>query len=489
MDTILLIARLLLAAVFVTAAIGKLMDLSGSVQAVTNFGVPARFAKPIGYGLPLVEILVAILLIPVSTAFWGALLGVLLLLAFIGGMVNSLRKGETPDCHCFGAIHSEPISRNTIIRNGGFVLIGLFILAGGTTPGASVIGWLDAETGVVKGLVVAVALLTAAVAGLGWMTMHLLGQNGRLLIRMDELEAAPGAAAPVSVRKLAPAFTGTGLIGERVTLDTLQEAGKPILLFFSDPACGPCNALLPDIGKWQSELTDTTLAVVTRGTIDQAREKLKPHDIQRVAIENDRAISNLYGVNGTPAAVLIDRAGYVASDVAGGGDNIRKLVENVKSGSLPAAAPPPPPQAPAAPRGLALGEAAPDFSLPGRGEETVTTTALRDDPHVLIFWNPGCGFCKRMQPDLHEWAGEYAEGAVSLVLITSGNEEQASEYTFARQIGFDQGFNTGRLFGASGTPSGVLINADGTVGSQLAVGGPSIMELLRANSQAGALRP
>jgi thiol-disulfide isomerase/thioredoxin len=139
------------------------------------------------------------------------------------------------------------------------------------------------------------------------------------------------------------------------------------------------------------------------------------------------------------------------------------------------------------PRGVPVGDPAPEFSLSGVGGATVSSETLRNNAHVLVFWNPGCGFCKRLQPDLHEWAGEFGDGGVALVLVTSGTEEQAAEYTFADHIGFDQGFNTGRLFGASGTPSGVLINADGTVGSTLAVGGPSIMELLRANSKAKAL--
>ena len=490
MDLILLIARLVLAGIFVTAAAGKFMDLSGSVQAVGNFGVPAPLTKPIGYGLPFVELLVAILLLPVSTAFWGALLGVLLLLGFIGGMANSLRKGEAPDCHCFGAIHSAPISKNTIIRNGVFVLIGLFVLAGGTTPGASLLGWLDDESGAVKAMVVVVALLVVAVIGLAWMAMHLLGQNGRLLIRMDELEAAKATvpAAPVA-RKMAPDFAGTGLIGDKVTLDSLKTAGKPLLLFFSDPGCGPCNALLPDVAKWQGELDGkSAVAVVTRGTIDQARDKLKPHDIRKVVIEADRAISNAFDVSGTPSAVLIDATGRIASDVAAGADNIRKLVAQVGSGQLPAAAPAPAPAAPQAPRGVPVGEAMPAFSLTGPNDSTVSSDAVTDEPHVLVFWNPGCGFCKRLEPDLHEWKSEFAEPGVSLVLVTSGTEEQAKEYTFADKIGFDQGFNTGRLFGASGTPSAVLINADGTVGSTLAVGGPSIMELLRNNSTATALK-
>ena len=495
MDFLLLVARLVLAAVFVVAAIGKVMDLSGSVDAVRNFGVPDRFARPIGYGLPVAEIVIAILLLPVSTAFWGAILAALLLLGFIAGIANLMRKGEAPDCHCFGAIHSEPVGKGTLVRNGVLLALALFILIGGTTPGSSLIGWLNDETGVTKALVVGLILALAAIAGLAWMTMHLLGQNGRLLIRMDELETefknrpaapapSPAAHAPV-VRRKAPDFAGTGLIGDRVTLETLRAPGKPVLLFFSDPKCGPCTALLPEIAAWQRDLTDTiSVAVVTRGSIDDAREKLKQHEFNRVLIEANRTISTAYESPGTPSAILIDKDGVIASDHAAGAENIRTLVNRVKSGELPA---PMPPAAPARPSVPAVGTSAPPFELPGVAGERVSIETLTGEPRVLVFWNPGCGFCQRMGPDLHEWANEYKDGAVSLVIVTSGTEQQADSLTFADKVGFDQGFNTGRLFGASGTPSGILLQADGTVGSGLVVGGPAIMELLRSNSSSPAI--
>ena len=49
-----------------------------------------------------------------------------------------------------------------------------------------------------------------------------------------------------------------GLDGKVRTLDTLRTPGKPLLLRFSDPDCGPCAALLPEIGCcWQLERAAT----------------------------------------------------------------------------------------------------------------------------------------------------------------------------------------------------------------------------------------
>lgn len=73
MDIALLIARVLLAAIFVTAGLAKLFDLSGSRRALIGFGVPVKMARPLGLLLPACELLVAAGLIPRSTAWWGAL--------------------------------------------------------------------------------------------------------------------------------------------------------------------------------------------------------------------------------------------------------------------------------------------------------------------------------------------------------------------------------------------------------------------------------
>ena len=50
------------------AALGKLADLDASRRAVEQFGVPARAAGTLGVVLPLVELGLAVALIPVATA-------------------------------------------------------------------------------------------------------------------------------------------------------------------------------------------------------------------------------------------------------------------------------------------------------------------------------------------------------------------------------------------------------------------------------------
>ncbi|MBL8126532.1 MAG: DoxX family protein, partial [Chloroflexia bacterium] len=123
MDGLLLLARLVLAAVFVVSGIAKLLDLTGSQSAMRSFGVPESFSKVAGIALPVVEILIAVLLLPVASAKWGALAALVLLIAFIAGISYNLSRGRKFDCHCFGQLTSSEIGPSTLIRNSVLALI------------------------------------------------------------------------------------------------------------------------------------------------------------------------------------------------------------------------------------------------------------------------------------------------------------------------------------------------------------------------------
>lgn len=503
MDTALLIARLVLAAVFAVAGFAKLMDRDGSRAGLEGFGVPAKLAKPGGILLPLAEIAVAILLLPVATAWYAGLAALLLLLAFVGGIAYNMSKGRAPDCHCFGQIHSEPAGWSTLIRNGVLAAVAVFLLVPGPgDSGYSIVGWIGdlSAAEVVLGIVAIVALIAVVIEG--WLLVHLLGQNGRVLLRLDALDAiiaeggaalpsneaaapaAPAAGLPVGAQ--APAFRLEGLHGETMTLDALRSAGKQVLLIFSDPTCGPCNALLPDIGKWQRDLTSRlTVALVSRGTADANRAKVTEHGLSHVLLQKDREVSNSYKAHGTPTAVVVNADGTIGSPVSGGAEAIRTLVSKT-TGSLPlnaapAAAPRPAPSSGngAAPRAAAasVGAAAPAVSLPDLEGKTVNLSDYRGKKSLLVFWNPGCGFCRRMVDDLKSWVANPPAGAPEIVLVSTGTPEANRDLGIPLTTLLDEGFNTGRAYGASGTPSAVLVDADGKIASEVAVGAPGVMAL------------
>ena len=184
MDAALLIACLLVAAVFTLAGVAKLADRQGSRQAIIDFGVPSALAAPLGLLLPLAELAVAATLLPASTAWWGALGALVLLSLFVVGISVNLARGRTPECHCFGQLHSAPVGWRTLARNGVLAAVAGFVLWEGYGGGAgpSAVAWLGVlSTGQLLGLLGAVLVL-ALLAGQWTFLAHLLRQNGRLLV-------------------------------------------------------------------------------------------------------------------------------------------------------------------------------------------------------------------------------------------------------------------------------------------------------------------
>ncbi len=198
MDIALLAGRLALAAVFAVAGATKLADLAGSREALRGFGVPSALAGMLGLLLPLAELGIAAVLLPASSAWWGALAAFALLLLFVAAIGLNMAAGRRPDCHCFGQLHSEPVGASTLVRNVVLAAVaGFLVWQGQVSAGPSAIGWLgDLSLAELLGLVGGLATLVL-LAAMVWMLLQLTSQNGRLLKRLDRLEerlAGDGAA-------------------------------------------------------------------------------------------------------------------------------------------------------------------------------------------------------------------------------------------------------------------------------------------------------
>lgn len=505
MDVVMLLLRLVLVGVFGLAGVTKLADLSGSRTAMRNFGVPERLAAFAGTALPLMELAIAVLLLPVATAWWAALGGLVLLLGFIGGISYNLWKGRTPDCHCFGQVYSKPVSRSTLRRNGVFALIAaILVFQGPNRQGYSVVGWTG-DLSTAQGVLLAFeVLLLVAIAAAGWLLVHLLQQNGRLLLRIEALETgsgvrtntaaiarseAPGAGLPIG--SPAPPFRLAGLYGETVALDALRGERKPVVLLFTDPGCGLSNTLMPEVGRWQQEHgNDLTVTVVSRGKPEVNRAKATEHGLTHVLVQRDREVSQAYKSLATPSAVLIRPDGTIGSQAALGPDAIRRLITGAITRPVPVRPPVQNRTGTASARPVSrLGQPAPAMMLPDLLGTPVRLQELRGKRMLLLFWNPGCGFCARMLDDLKAWEADPPDDALQLLVISTGTPEANRQLGLRAQVLLDQGFTTGRAFGASGTPSAVLIEVDGTIASEVVVGAPGVLALTRNTVARGAVQP
>jgi peroxiredoxin/uncharacterized membrane protein YphA (DoxX/SURF4 family) len=501
MTVLVLAARLALAAVFLVSGLTKLADRSGSRQAVTGFGVPAALAGPIAGVLPLLELAIALALLPVASSVWGAVVGTALLIVFTAAIALNLARGRKPDCHCFGQLSSEPIGWSTALRNAALLAVAGFVIAFGRTPGQiSAVAWLGALSAAeTAGLVLSLAALALAGTTI-WLLLQLLAQNGRLFNRLEQIEQRlapfPNGAALNGLPALAsgtppvglapgtpaPAFDLNGLYGEHMTLDALRSSGAPVLLLFTDPDCGHCNELLPDVGRWQRNLAGTlNVILISRGDIEANRAKRNDNNLGQVLLQDDWEVSERYQTTGTPSAVLVRADGTIGSYVAQGAEEIRALVSRQLGSQVPLVpyvpSSPLVPAAPPQPEGLPVGTQAPALKLPDLHGKQVDLAGLRGRDTLLVFWNPGCGFCQQLLPQLKDWEERHSAKAPNLLLLSAGSVEDNRAHGFKSTIVLDDNFNAGAAFRASGTPSGVLVDAEGKIASPLGVGGPAVMAL------------
>jgi thiol-disulfide isomerase/thioredoxin/uncharacterized membrane protein YphA (DoxX/SURF4 family) len=319
---ILLTARCLLAAVFVVASAGKLLDLSGSRQALEEFGLPGRFARLGGPALPVAELSVAAALLLRPSAVWGAAGGLALLLAFAAGVTRAMSQGRAPDCHCFGQIHSEPAGRSTLIRNLVLAALAILILVGGTGP--SLGNALDSLNGAQAALV-ATAVLAAGLA----IAVAQLWRDRRAL--QHDLQVLTGHGKPAGLPRgtTAPDFALTVVRGDVGSLRELLEAGRPTVLVFVSTSCGPCLQMLPALGRWQQSLHGpVTLAALFSGESTEVERLVDEHQLEAALAQHNDEVFRLYDLRATPSAVLIERDGRIAGAAAEGLPAIEALIRS-----------------------------------------------------------------------------------------------------------------------------------------------------------------
>jgi thiol-disulfide isomerase/thioredoxin len=515
MPVLLAVLRLLLAIVFVVSAVTKLRDRSGFKSALGSFAVPDSLRAPAAVVIPASELAIGIGLLP-RASMWIAAVGALGLLAvFTAALVASLVRGRRPACHCFGQLSSAPVSWKTVLRNGVLIAAAASIVAQGRADtGPSMVAWAGRLSPLeVLGLAAAVVIV-GVMAIETWVLAHVLRQNGRLLLRLDALETSlireglhtapaprpaavgPPAGLPVGVQ--APAFQLDRLGGGTATTTELLASAKPLALAFVDPDCGPCAALLPELARWEQELVDQlSLAVITTGSMAANNRKLEGLGLGHVLVQQGREVSEAYQAYGTPSMVLVEPRGTIGSPVALGSDAIRGLIARFTQSHLqpegierlPGSA------VPTGSNGArgggrtgvppGIGQPAPTLRLPDLGGRQVSLATFRGHPTLVLFWNPACGYCQSMLDDLK--ARETGRSATSprLLVVSAGSVEANRAMGLQGPVTLDERFETGRAFGAGGTPSAVLVDKDGRIASEVAVGAPAVLAL--ADGQAAAV--
>lgn len=344
LELVLLVARLLLAAVFLLAGVAKLSDRIGSSKALHEFGLPLGLAQPLSLLLSLGEIAVAVALLPVALAWYGSCAALALLGIFVLGISVSLIRGRRPDCHCFGQLHSKPVGWQTLVRNGMLGMVADWLVSRGPAKIGPSLGKHLAAAGdnerrlfIVAACVVAFLFFRAL--------RHSQPEEPESATDDEpfERESEPArespapAATPIPnvpidglpIGTPAPEFALPNITGENRSLQSLREPGKPICLMFSSPHCESCLALLPQVRNWMNELQDSlNIFVISRGTVKENLAKLKDLDAARVLLQPAFEVSESYGVTATPAAVLVGADGLIQSHLVVGREEIKQLISS-----------------------------------------------------------------------------------------------------------------------------------------------------------------
>lgn len=127
--------RLVLAAVLGYAGLVKLFEDEGAKRAILAYRVfPVEWASFLGYAMPTLELVLALLLLIGLFTRWAAAITGLLMLAFIAGIIGVWVRGYSIDCGCFGGggdVTPEGINQRyliEIIRDLVFALMAGFLV-------------------------------------------------------------------------------------------------------------------------------------------------------------------------------------------------------------------------------------------------------------------------------------------------------------------------------------------------------------------------
>ena len=95
--------------------------------------------------------------------------------------------------------------------------------------------------------------------------------------------------------------------------------GGRVLLVFSDPDCGPCDELAPQLQAIHLQRPELQVLVVSRRDLEANRAKVTALGLTfPIVLQKQWEVSLQYAMFATPVGYLIDEQGILASDVAVG---------------------------------------------------------------------------------------------------------------------------------------------------------------------------
>ena len=193
-------------------------------------------------------------------------------------------------------------------------------------------------------------------------------------------------------------------------------------------------------------------------------------------------MAEAYQATWTPAAVLINPEGKIASPVRAGNEAIRALVGQTVTLAADKASGGPQvflPEIVVGNSRLKVGEPAPRFALSDLQGNQVASEQWLGRASFLLFWASSCPHCREMQAHFDNWKNDAPEDAPRLILLASGDsaiiKEHLEQNDFLTLLDADQ--QVAKLYGVTGAPSGILLDSQGHISSSIASGARQILAL------------
>jgi peroxiredoxin len=374
-----------------------------------------------------------------------------------------------------------------------------------------------------------------------WLGYQLIRQNGRILLRLEAIDKRlsprgddkPQKERGLRIGTVAPDFELPDLAGERHKLSEFR--GKDLLLIFFNPQCGFCTKMAEDLATLPLDGQDgrAVPTVVTTGDREDNLQLVGRHGIRcAVLLQKEMEVASQFHAQGTPMGYRIDKEGRVASELTIGSEALLKLAE--KAPVVGRGSPDPArmtdrrslghshegdPRSSgwrgqetghntgsetsaehasangsakhgdkdyrslAASRlnrkGLKAGEAAPEFTLPRIDGGDLSLEDFRGRRVLLVFSDPHCGPCAELAPHLEEIHLERPD--LRVLVISRGdveeNRDKASELGLTFPIVLQQKWEVSLKYAMFATPIAYLIDEQGILTSDVAVGIEPILAL------------
>jgi peroxiredoxin len=110
--------------------------------------------------------------------------------------------------------------------------------------------------------------------------------------------------------------------------------GGRVLLVFSDPKCGPCDELAPQLQEIHLPRPELQVLMVSRRDVEANRAKATALGLTfPIVLQKQWEVSLKYAMFATPVGYLVDEQGILASDVVVGVGPILALASAAKNES------------------------------------------------------------------------------------------------------------------------------------------------------------